>query len=84
MISDRTPVIPLHLHPEFQDHRRVKELKTALLTESLAFVQVALDNAAGPGGASPRAVKILERACALLDQARDRLVCELLSGVQQR
>jgi len=78
MISDKAPVIPLHLHPAFLDRHRVEELKNALLTESLAFVQVALDNAQGPGGASPRAVRILERACALLDAARDRLVHELL------
>jgi hypothetical protein len=78
MTGDKAPVIPLHLHPEFQDWRRVNKLKTALMSESLAYVQVALDNAAGPGGASPRAVKILERACALLDEARDQLVHELL------
>ncbi len=78
MMGDKAPVIPLHLHPGFQDRHRVNELKTALMTETLAYVQVALDNADGPGGASPRAVKILERACALLDEARDRLVCELL------
>lgn len=78
MTSIKAPIIPLHLHPGFQDRHRVNELKTALMTESLAFVQVALDNADGPGGASPRAVKILEGACALLDEARDRLVHELL------
>jgi hypothetical protein len=78
MISDKAPVIPLHLHPGFQERVRLNELKTTLMTETLAFVQVALDNAAGPGGASPRAVKILERACALLDEARVRLVHELL------
>jgi hypothetical protein len=78
MTSDKAPIIPLHLHPEFQKRHRVKELKTVLMSESLAFVQVALDNAEGPGGASARAVKILEKACALLDEARDRLVCELL------
>ena len=77
MIPDKAPVIPLHLHPGFLDRRRVKELKTTLLAETLAFVQVALDHAAGLGGASPRAVKILERACALLDEARERLVQEL-------
>ena len=75
MIGDKAPVIPLHLHPGFQDRRRVNELKTALMTETLAYVQVALDNAAG---ASPQAIKILERACEFLDEARDRLVCELL------
>jgi len=78
MIPDKAPIIPLHLHPEFQERQRLEELKAALMTESIAFVQVALDNAAGPGGASPRAVKILERACALLDEARDRLVYELV------
>lgn len=75
MMADKAQVIPLHLHPGFQDRHRLQELKTALLTETLAYVQVALDNAAS---ASPQAVKILERACALLDEARDRLVCELL------
>jgi hypothetical protein len=75
MIPNKAAVIPLHLHPEFQDRHRVQELKTALMTETLAYVQVALDNAAG---ASPQAVKILQRACELLDEARDRLVCELL------
>jgi hypothetical protein len=77
MKAHKAPVIPLHLHPGFQDRERLDQLKTALMTETLAYVQVALDNAAGPGGASPRAVKILERACALLDEARDRLVHEL-------
>jgi len=78
MIANKAQIIPLHLHPGFHERQRVKELKTALMTETLAFVQVALDNAVGPGGASPRAAKILKRACALLDEARDRLVRELL------
>ena len=77
MMGDKAAVIPLHLHPGFQERHRVKELKTALMMETLAYVQVALDNAGGPGGASPRAVKILERACALLEEARDQLVHEL-------
>ena len=78
MISDKAPIIPLHLHPGFQERHRVNELKTALMTETLAFVQVALDNAFGLTGASSQTVKILERACALLVEARDRLVDELL------
>jgi hypothetical protein len=78
MIADKAPVIPLHLHPQFQKRQRLTELKTSLLAESLAFVQVALDNAGEWAGASPRSVKILERACALLGEARDRLVDELL------
>jgi hypothetical protein len=77
MMDDKAPVIPLHMHPGFQDYHRVNELKTTLLAESLAFTQVSLDNAARPG-ASPRAEKILARACALLKEARDRLVLELL------
>ncbi len=83
MIPNQALIIPLHLHPGFQDRHRVQELKTALMAETLAYVLVALDHAAGPGGASPRAVRILERACALLDEARERLGREL-SGVQQR
>jgi hypothetical protein len=75
--NDRAPVIPLHLHPAFQDRHRVDELKDALLSETLAFAQVTLDNAALLG-ASPAAVKILERACALLEEARNRLVLDLL------
>ena len=78
MAEQKKPVIPLHLHPSFQKRQRVAELKSVLMKESLAFVQVALDNAAGLPGASPRSVKILERACALLGEARDRLVDELL------
>lgn len=46
-------------------------MKTALLAETLAFAQVALDNAGGP---CPRAERILKRACALVEEARDRLV----------
>jgi hypothetical protein len=79
MVPDQAPVIPLHLHPEFQARRKIKELKSALLTESLAFVQVALDNAAGSGGAPSRALKILKRACELLDEAREQLLHELLT-----
>jgi hypothetical protein len=78
MRNNKAPIIPLHLHPGFQDHHRVNELKTALLAETLAFAQVALDNATEPAGASRRAEKILERACTLLEEARDRLVLELL------
>jgi hypothetical protein len=74
MTADKALVIPLHLHPGFQERRRVQELKTALMTETLAYVHIALDNAAG---ASTQVVKILQRACELLDEARDRLVCEL-------
>lgn len=78
MTSNKTPVVPLHLHPGFQERQRLTKLKAMLMTESEAFVQVALDNAGGLTGTSPRAVKILERACALLLEARDRLVDELL------
>jgi hypothetical protein len=78
MKGDKAPVISLHLHPGFRERQRLNELKTALMTETLAFVQVALDNSVGLGGASPRSVKILERACAFLGEARDRLVHELL------
>jgi hypothetical protein len=78
MGNDKAPIIPLHLHPGFQDRQRVEELKTALLAETLAFTQVVLDNATGPAGASRRAEKILTRARALLEEAQDRLILELL------
>ncbi len=74
MADDKALVIPLRLHPGFQERQRVQELKTALMTETLAYVHIALDNAAG---ASSQAVKVLQRACALLDEARHRLVGEL-------
>jgi hypothetical protein len=77
MRDDKAPVIPLHLHPVFQERHRVEELKHMLLAETLAFTQVALDNAARPG-ASPQAVKVLERACNLMEEARNRLVLDLL------
>ena len=77
MRFDKATVIPLHLHPSFQDRHRLEELKHTLLAETLAFAQVALDNAGKPG-ASPQAAKILERACALLEEARNRLVLDLL------
>lgn len=77
MAPDRAVVVPLSGHPQFQDRRRLQELRNALLAETLAFAQVALDNAAllGP---ERQAVLILERACKLLEEARDRLVRELL------
>ncbi len=73
MGEGKAAIIPLHLHPEFQDRHRLNELKQALLAETLAFAQVALDNAD-----SPRAAKILTRACQLMTEARDRLVLELV------
>ncbi len=45
-------VIPLHLHPSFQERHRVEALKNTLLAETLAFTQMALDNAAKPGPTS--------------------------------
>jgi hypothetical protein len=75
---EKALVIPLHLHPDFQNQQRLAKLKTVLLAESLAFVQMALDNAVGMDCAKPRSVKILERACGLLIEARDRLVDDLL------
>jgi|UniRef100_A0A7C3SII2 hypothetical protein len=80
MRNGKAPVIPLSLHPGFHDRRRINELKTALLAETLAFAQMALDNAEDPGRASARAERILKRACALLGEARERLMLELLSG----
>jgi hypothetical protein len=77
MKNHKAPVIPLNLHPGFEDRQRVNELKNVLLAETLAFAQVALDNASRPG-ASPGAERILERACTLLAEARNRLVLELL------
>ncbi len=77
MGDDKALVIPLHLHPSFQERHRVEALKNTLLAETLAFTQLALDNAARPGP-SPAAVKILERACTLLEEARNRLVLDLL------
>ena len=76
-MDDKAPVIPLHLHPGFQDQHRGHELKNALLSATLAYAQLALDTAAFPG-ASGQATMILERACTLLKEARDRLVLELL------
>ncbi len=73
MTGDKALVIPLHLHPGFQERQRVQELKTALMTETLAYVHIALDNAAVT---STQAVKILQRACELLDEAKNRLVSE--------
>jgi hypothetical protein len=77
MRDEKATVIPLHLHPVFQERHRVEALKNTLLAETLAFAQVALDNAAKPG-ASPLEVEILERACTLLEEARNRLVLDLL------
>ena len=54
----------------------MQALKTTLLTETLDFAQVALDKAKGSAGAPARAEKILERALALLAEARERLVLE--------
>ncbi len=78
MNCEKAPIIPLHLHPAFQDRQRVEALKNSLLAETLAFAQVALDNAAGKAIVPARAEKILARALALLEEARDRLVLELL------
>ena len=78
MTPDKAVVISLDSHPQFQDHRRLAELKNALLAETLAFAQVALDNAALTGSHGPRAVRILERARRLLEEARERLVREVL------
>ena len=77
MRDNKATVIPLDIHPSFQERHRVEALKNTLLAETLAFTQVALDNAAKPGP-SPTAVKILERACDLLEEARNRLVLDLL------
>ena len=77
MRDNKATVIPLDMHPSFQERHRVEALKNTLLAETLAFTQVALDNAAKPGP-SPTAVKILERACDLLEEARNRLVLDLL------
>lgn len=78
MMDNKAPVIPLHQHPKFQDHHWLQALKTTLLMETIAFAQMALDNATGPARVSARADKILERALFLLEEARDRLVLELL------
>jgi hypothetical protein len=75
--NNQTPVILLHLHPSFQDRHRMEALKNTPLAETLAFAQVALDNSAAPGS-SPRATIILERACDLLEEARNRLVLDLV------
>ena len=77
MTGDKTPVIYLQLRPEFQDQHRGHELKNALLSATLAYAQLALDTAAFPG-ASGQATMILERACILLKEARDRLLQNLL------
>ncbi len=77
MKNVKAAVIPWHLHPEFQDQHRVPELKNALLSATLAYAQIALDTAAFPG-ASGQATMILERACTLLKEARDRLLHNLL------
>jgi hypothetical protein len=73
MTADESRVVALRLHPDFQERQRVQELKATLMTDSQAYVQVALDNAA----VAPQAVRILKRACELLDEALDQLVWEL-------
>jgi hypothetical protein len=77
MRVEKATVIPLNMHPTFQERHRLETLKNTLMAEMLAFTQVALDNAAKPGP-TPMAVKILERACDLLEEARNRLVLDLL------
>ncbi len=77
-MDDKAPIIPLHLHPNFQDHHRLQALKASLLMETLAFAQTALDNATGVAGAPARAEKILERALTLLGEAWERLMIEWL------
>ena len=71
----------LHLLPELYhgpaggtEHA---EVRLGVLILAGFFTQVALDNSAKIG-ASPQAVKILERACDLLEEARNRLVLDLL------
>lgn len=77
MAPDKAVVVPIACHRQFQDRRRLQELQNSLLAETLAFAQVALDNAALMGPEA-KGVLILERACKLLEEARDRLVRELL------
>jgi len=75
-MHEKAPVIPLHLHPKFQDHHRFHALKTTLLVETLAFAQAALDHANNTAELPARAEKILERALVLLGEARERLGIE--------
>ena len=77
MRDDIATVIPLHLHPPFQERRRVAALKNLLLAETRAFTKVALDNATRPPP-HPGPKKILAGACALLKEVRNRPVLELL------
>ena len=78
MTDNKNPVVPLHFHPKFQDPHRLQALKTSLLVETVAFVQMALDSATGHARVLERAEQILERALFLLEEARGRLVKELL------
>ncbi len=76
-MEPKATVISLHFHPHFQNRRRLQELKSALLAETLAFAQIALESLEGPGGAGSRGEAILTRARTLLEEARNRLILEI-------
>jgi len=63
-------IYPLHLPGDVQGRQQLHEIKSAFTAEYLAFFILALDNAAKVGAATPRGLRIMQRAYDLLLAAR--------------
>lgn len=66
----------LHKNFDPEAQRQVCEIKNAFAAEHLAFFILALDTSTKVGGASHQGLKVLERACELLTEARAKLELE--------
>ena len=65
-------VYPLYMHPDIAWRQQMRELKGVFTAEHLAFFIQVLDTSTKVGVSSPRGLKVMQRAYALLTEAKDQ------------
>jgi hypothetical protein len=65
-------IYPLEMHLEVLWRQQMEELKIAFMAEYLSFFILALDTSTKLGGNSPRGLRTMQRAYALLTEANNK------------
>lgn len=65
-------IYPIEMHPDVLWRQQMHELKNAFTAEYLAFFIQALDTSTKIGGSTPRGLKVMQRAYALLTEAKNQ------------
>lgn len=65
-------IYPLDMHPDVPWRQQMHKLKNAFTAEYLAFFIQALNTSIKMGGSTPKGLKVMQRAYALLTEAKSQ------------